>query len=192
MPETLPMTPRFEVTFSDCHAGWIYMSVRAGDQRAGHIVLSQVYDPVTQLLAWLEALAAGLDTCAFDFEDENQIVRIAAENVPGEGMRLTIARPQYRPEGEPPVFNAIVERESIVFGFYAALVAFSESEAYAPIEWEGDVDWSDPEIASHPLDGLPWREMRSQAIEAWLALPSGQKPYVLNHWQRWLKVHQYR
>ena len=47
------MKPRFEVTFSDC---------RAGEQRADDLVLSQVYDPVTQLLAWLEALAAGLPT----------------------------------------------------------------------------------------------------------------------------------
>lgn len=53
------MMPRFEVTFSDCNAGWIYMSVRAGDQRADDIVLSQVDDPITQLLTWLEALAAG-------------------------------------------------------------------------------------------------------------------------------------
>ena len=56
------MTPHFEVTFSDCSAGWMYLSVRAGEQRADHLVLSQVYDPVTQLLAWLEALAAGLPT----------------------------------------------------------------------------------------------------------------------------------
>ena len=168
------------------------MSVRAGDQRADDITISQVYDPVTQLLAWLEALAAGLHSCAFEFDDENQTVRIAAENVYGGGMRLTIARPQYRPEGEPPVFEAIVERESIVFGFYAALVAFSESDAYRPIEWEGDVDWNDPDAASQPPDGLPWREMRSQQVEAWLALPSSSKPYVFNHWQRWLKAHQYR
>ena len=61
-----------------------------------------------------------------------------------------------------------------------------------PVEWEGDVDWNDPEIADRPLDGLPWRQLRSQAVEAWLALPSGQRPYVFNHWQRWLKMHQYR
>jgi hypothetical protein len=164
------------------------MSVRAGDQCAKDIVMSQVYDPITQLLAWLEALAAGLRSCAFEFEDESEIVRIAAEYAPGGGMRLTIARPG----DEPPVFTALVERESIVYGFYAALVGFSESDAYVPVEWEGDVDWNDPEIADHPLDGLPWREMRSQAVEAWLALPSGTKPYVFNHWQRWLKVHQYR
>ena len=182
------MTPRFEVTFSDCNAGWIYVSVRAGDQRAGDIVLSQVYDPVTRLLAWLEALAAGLTSCAFEFDDENQTIRIAAEDVPGEGMRLTIARPN----DEPPVFNAIVERENIVHGFYAALVAFSESDAYLPVEWEGDVNWNDPEITGHPLHGLPWRRMRSQAVEAWLALPSSSKPYVFNHWQRWLKAHAHQ
>ena len=182
------MTPRFEVTFSDCDAGWIYMSVRAGDQVAEDIVLSQVYDPITQLLAWLEALAAGLHSCAFEFDDEHQIVRIASENVPSEGMRLTIARPN----DEPPVFSATVERESIVFGFYAALVAFSESDAYVPLEWEGDVDWNDPDQADHPHGGLPWREMRSRAVEAWLALPSSQKPYQFNHWRRWLKTHQYR
>ena len=188
----LAAPPRFEVTFADCAAGWMYMSVCAGDQRADDITLSQVYDPVTQLLAWLEALAAGLHSCAFEFDDENQTVRIAAENLYGGGMRLTIARPQYRPHGEPPVFDAIVERESIVFGFYAALVAFSESDAYVPLEWEGDVDWNDPEAADQPHDGLPWREMRSQAVEAWLALPSFNKPYTYNHWRRWLKAHQYR
>ena len=188
MPETLPMTPRLEVTFSDCNAGWMYMSVRAGNLRADNIVLSQVYDPITQLLAWLEALAAGLHSCAFQFDDENQNVRIAAEHAPSEGMRLTITRPDH----QPPVFSAIVARESIVFGFYSALVAFSESDAYVPAEWEDDVDWTDPEIADCPLDGLPWRQLRSQAVEAWLALPSAQKPYVFNHWQRWLKAHQYR
>ena len=166
----------------------MYMSVRAGDQRADDIVLSQVYDPITQLLAWLEALAAGLHSCAFKFDDENQTVRIAAEYVPSGGMRLTIIRPDHK----PPVFSAVVERESIVFGFYAAMVAFSESDAYLPAEWEGDADWNDPEIANRPIDGLPWREMRSQQVEAWLALPSSSKPYVFNHWQRWLKAHQYR
>ena len=186
------MTPRFEVAFSDCQAGWMYMSVRAGDQRADDIVISQVYDPITKLLAWLEALAAGLNSCAFEFDDENQIVRIAAEDVSSAGMRLTVARPFYRPDDVPPIFDAIVERESIVFGFYAALVAFSESDAYVPLEWEGDADWNDPEIANRPVDGLPWREMRSQQVEAWLALPSSSKPYVFNYWQRWLKAHQYR
>ena len=164
------------------------MSVRAGDQRADDIVLSQVHDPITKLLAWLEALAAGLHSCAFEFDDENQTVRIAAEDVPSGGMRLTITRPN----DEAPVFNFIVERESIVFGFYSALVVFSESDAYRPIEWEGDVDWNDPDAASQPPDGLPWREMRSQQLEAWLALPSSSKPYVFNRWQRWLKAHQYR
>lgn len=188
MPQTSSMTPRFEVTFSGCDAGWMYMSVRAGEQRADDITISQVYDPITQLLAWLEALAAGLHSCAFEFDDENQTIRIAAESQPSGGMRLTIARPN----DEPPLFSAIVERECIVFGFYAALVAFSESGAYVPVKWEGDVDWSDPEAADHPPGGLPWRQMRSQAVEAWLALPSRQKPYVFNHWQRWLKTHQYR
>ena len=182
------MTPRFEVTFSDCRAGWIYLSVRAGEQRADDLVLSQVYDPVTQLLAWLEALAAGLSSCAFEFDDESQTVRVAAEKVPSQGMRLTIF-PTHGPKDEAPWFDAIVERESLVYGFYAALVTFSESDAYVPEQWEGDVDWNDPEVASHPGDGLPWRQMRSQAVEAWLALPSSSKPYLFNHWQRWLKAH---
>ena len=56
------MKPHFEVTFFGCRAGWMHLSVRAGEQRADDLVLSQVYDPVTQLLAWLEAMAAGLPT----------------------------------------------------------------------------------------------------------------------------------
>ena len=95
-----------------------------------------MYDPVTQLLAWLEALAAGLPSCAFEFNDESQTIRVAAEDVPSEGMRLTIFS-THGPEDE----------------------------------------------------GLPWRQMRSQAVEAWLALASSSKPYVFNHWQRWLKAH---
>jgi hypothetical protein len=181
-------SPRFEVTFSNCKAGWMYLSVRAGDQRADNIVLSQVYDPITRLLAWLEALVGGLQSCAFECDDESQTIRIAAEHTPSESMRLTITRPDH----EPPVFSVLASRESIVFGFYSALVAFSESDAYVPAEWEGDVDWNDPEVAMQPIDGLPWRQLRSQTVEAWLALPSDRKPYVFNHWQRWLKVHQYR
>jgi hypothetical protein len=184
------ITPRFEVTFSDCDAGWIYLSVCAAEHRAVDIVLSQVYDPITKLLAWLEALAAGLNSCAFSFDDENQTIRIAAETLACGAMRLTVGRPLYRPHNEPAVFEAIVERESIVFGFYTALVAFSESSAYVPVEWEGDVDWRNPETAARPLHGLPWRQMRSQTVETWLALPAGQKPYVFNAWQRWLKEPQ--
>jgi poly(3-hydroxyalkanoate) synthetase len=33
--------------------------------------------------------------------------------------------------------------------------------------------------------------MCSQALRAWLALPSFNKPSIFNHWQRWLKVHPY-
>jgi hypothetical protein len=180
------MSAGFEVKFSDCKSGWIYLSVRAGDQTAGVMVLSQAYDPITQLLAWLEALAVGLHTCAFDFDDENAIVDICARDLPGPGMQLSIQRST----DELPLFDAVVERESIVSGFYAALVAFSESDAYVPVEWEDDADWSDPEVAANPPGGLPWRRMRSAAVEAWLALPSGRKPYVFNHWQRWLKTHR--
>ena len=96
-----PMAPRFEVTFSDCRASWMYLSVRAGEQRADDLVLSQVYDHVTQLLAWLEALAAGLPSCAFQFNDESQTIRVAAENVPSKGMRLTIF-PTHGPRDEAP------------------------------------------------------------------------------------------
>ena len=162
------------------------MSVHAGDQMADDIVLSQAYDPITQLLAWLEALAAGLHTCAFDFDDENAIVHICAQDGPNSGMQLSI----HRSADELPLFDAVVERESIVFGFYAALVAFSESDAYAPAQWEDDADWSDPDVAANPPGGLPWRHMRSAAVEAWLALPSHRKPYVFNNWQRWLKSRQ--
>jgi hypothetical protein len=184
--------PRFEVRFSDCQAGWIYMSVRAGERYAEDIVLSQVNDPIVQLLAWLEALAAGLSACAFDFDDENHVVRISACPAYADpGMRLIIEQ-LYQPANEPPIFDAIVSRKSIVFGFYAALVAFSESDAYLPVEWEGETDWSEHDIETKPTHGLPWHEMRSQVVEAWLALPDFHKPYRLNHWQRWLKAYQYR
>ena len=55
------------VDFIRCEVGWIDFRITAGNQSVV-VKASEVFDPFPDLLAWLEAMAVGVQECAFIFK----------------------------------------------------------------------------------------------------------------------------
>ena len=57
---TEQLNQNLAVKFGDCDAGWISMLLTSGESSLS-VSLSHVYDPLPDMLAWLEAITIGVE-----------------------------------------------------------------------------------------------------------------------------------
>lgn len=148
MAASLEVVPhaRIEVRFRHEKHDWLRMRVRARAERPVFVRregatasrhparqtlsmrVSSGYCPFPGLIAWLEAIASGVQECAFEWEAE------------GPDGRLEWDRPflavRWRQHGETRVLEVRSEAPQLVAAFYAAFRGFVESEAYQPLRYE--------------------------------------------------------
>ncbi len=163
------MKPKLSVHFGLCQAGWIRLHISNGLQDIT-LWCSHFDDPLPKLLAWLEALASGLDRCGWTLDEENDRVELNAY----VRWMTDIVRLEIRPLNDMKHDEVIPRRQTLRFDlqlseliscFYEAFLDFISSDRYRPEEWARDGSTVHPGL----YIGLDWPQWRSQAIETWLA-----------------------
>jgi hypothetical protein len=89
--------------------------------------ISSVFCPFRDLLAWLEAIAAGVQECAFEWDAEGPSGRLALEH---SYFRLDWH------EGAKKSIRMRADRRQVVSAFYTAFRRFVESVEYDPLRYE--------------------------------------------------------
>lgn len=129
-------TTDLHIRFGDCEAGWISMWIGAGDKPL-RVACSHVYDPLDDMLVWLEAIVLDKTPARFVVDEEGSTVAFEA-----------IVLPQTAPEPLPtyslvvthdyvaPTLQFALSKHVLVSAFYEALTAFGDSDAYLPEAWE--------------------------------------------------------
>jgi hypothetical protein len=140
-----------KLTFTVCSHGWIDFVVSVEEQRVS-IRASSWDDPFPRLLTWLEAIAIGVEECAFSFDEDGPDKEFRIFNRYNHTSRLVIGEPRHDFwRGRPADFlNARVDSRKLVAGFYQSLIVFSESPLYRKEHWQTT---SVGECIRYELDG---------------------------------------
>lgn len=124
------------VKFCDCNAGWISMLLTFGESSLT-IRLSHIYDPLPDMLAWLEAIVIGVEECGFRVDEEGAYVNFSASKqsfASNEHRSYTIlnVEPQY----DMPPLQLTLPTFDLVGIFYRAFREFADSPEYVRTQWE--------------------------------------------------------
>lgn len=126
--------PAVIVEYSNCEAGWITMKVSCGGQSV-HIDLSHVFDPLPDLVHWLEAILTGVMECSFNIDEEGTWKKLSAQNNYDGSVSFEITELHSDIDAN---IQVRVERRQLVSAFYNELLAFYQSSEYDPEEWEAE------------------------------------------------------
>lgn len=123
---------KVEVSFKDCDLGWIHFDVRLGRQTVT-LRASDIYDPFPDLISWLEAIAVGVQCCAFQFDEEGDDKKLELSKISWDRYDLTISQPY-----DPPyiLLSGSVNPVQLVDEFYGKLKLFGQSPDYRKDQWE--------------------------------------------------------
>lgn len=124
------------IKFGDCEYGWITMWLTV-DSYTLTVGLSHIYDPLPDMLAWLEAIIIGVEECGFNIDEEGSIVKF-------------FARKEFNSILEPHLFTALnvmpnydvqplqvtLPTRELVKIFYHAFRDFATSDSYVREHWE--------------------------------------------------------
>ncbi len=150
-----PPDPPVPVTveFQTCEYAWICFRVSAGSQSV-LVSASGVFDPFQDLIAWLEAVAVGVQECAFSLDEEGHLLEFRLRyDYPNTMLSLS------EEGGETPYLRVAVDRCQLVKAFYESLTAFSLSDRYVPAHWERE------ELGENLLNELGEGWSRERLIE---------------------------
>lgn len=138
-----PIQPRstgsaLSASFGDCEYGWMDFRLEA-DGRAAQIWLSEIFDPLPALIAWLEAIARGGPECRLEIDEESCVAVLltsSPQGIDGAGPREVTLQiwEKYKPL-EPPVFECRVSRFRLVQAIYTALHEYGQSDKFDPRHW---------------------------------------------------------
>jgi hypothetical protein len=120
-----------QVQFADCDVGWIHFKVNLGPQCVD-VRASEVFDPFPDLLAWLEAIAVGVQECAFELDEEGGGKRFQFRCITYGGFVFSMS-------DVPDVHVLLtgkVNPRQLVSAFYHGLREFAHSAKYKRAEWE--------------------------------------------------------
>lgn len=172
------------VRFDAPDAGWIFLSVPAlfGDDPVGCTYLR---DPFVDFIRWLEAIAVGADSSLWQIEEEGSTRHLMFI---GSRLHLTISPCQLIvSRTEDCLLETVactIGRHVLVSAFYRAFRVMVDDPGYDAGQWEGPPDGviagdieDDDEYervhSANPYDGHYLRPLRSDVIEAFLALQDG-------------------
>ncbi len=121
------------VKFSNCDAGWISMAI-SSDGTVLNARLSHWLDPLPDMLAWLEAIAVGVNECSFTVDEEGTYVQFCAcRSYKNDRAYTTLTiTPSY--DVEP--IKSTLPTFDLVETIYRSFREFSESDVYLPEQWE--------------------------------------------------------
>jgi len=177
---------RIEVRFRQGRYDWLHMRLRARGPHVRSGLSCRIWSgcgPFRDLIAWLEALAAGVRCCSFEWD--------------GEGNHWTLgwrcdALYVARTFDDPSVaLDVRASRTQVVNVFYTAFRRFVESASYDPIRYERVRlgEWYAREHGrgrtEEELRGYLLPMSAAQAEAALQAIRVDEKPYIDRRWDRW-------
>lgn len=130
--------PGLRASFGDCQYGWMDFRLEA-DGQAVQIWLSEVYDPLPNMIAWLEAIARGEPECRLEIDEEDCESVLLASSLQDGGeaeVRLQI-REKYE-AADQPVFYCRSSRFRLVHAIYTALHAYAQSDEFDSAHWSSE------------------------------------------------------
>lgn len=141
---TEQLNQNLAVKFGDCDVGWISMLLTVGEHSL-IVQMSHWLDPLPDMLAWLEAIAIGVEECGFrvdredgDFFDaEGAFFNFSASKQPcaSHEHRASTIFNVTPPYGAQPL-QVTLPTYDLVGIFYRAFREFADSSAYVREQWE--------------------------------------------------------
>lgn len=128
------VTTDLTITFDGCEYGWIRMMLIA-DGQSLTLRLSHLYDPLPDMLAWLEAIVIGVEECGFRIDEEGSFVRFSAHKQLRAMHSVNIVL-NVTLEYNGQHLQATLQKHDLVRIFYHAIRDFSTSAAYVSEHWE--------------------------------------------------------
>lgn len=120
------------VDFYEAEAGWLRYKLTIGQQSLNDS-FSHVFDPLSDLKHWLEAISIGVQQTSFHYNNEGNDIKFDFERVCWDKEILTIS--EAYEQGEIFI-KANIDRRQIVKAFYFGLLTFSNSDKFVSKEWE--------------------------------------------------------
>lgn len=130
------LNQNLSVKFGDCDAGWISMLLTSGNSSL-RLRLSHVYDPLPDMLAWLEAVVIGVEECGFRVDEEGAFVNFSAhKQLRTDDQSRFYTALNIVPQYDVPPLQATLPTYDLVEIFYRAFRAFADSSEYVREQWE--------------------------------------------------------
>ena len=124
------------VKFGDCDAGWIRMLLTVGESSLT-VRLSHIYDPLPDMLAWLEAITIGVEECGFRVDEEGAFVNFSAhKQLRADDQSRVYTVINIVPQYDVQPLQAIMPTTDLVAAFYRAFRTFADSPGYVRKQWE--------------------------------------------------------
>lgn len=124
------------VKFGDCDVGWISMLLTSGG-RSLRFRLSHIYDPLPDMLAWLEAITIGVEECGFRVDEEGAFVNFSAhKQLRADDQSRVYTVLNVVPQYDVQPLQAIMPTTDMVAAFYRAFRTFADSPEYVREQWE--------------------------------------------------------
>ncbi len=137
-----------DIIFTEANAGWLIFEITSGKKKFKDR-FSNVFDPVMDLKAWLEAISVGVMQCSFDYNSEGYETRFDFKKetpVLGHFKIYDITNSEKK-----LLFDIIVKTKEFVKKFYYAVIDFALSDIYKPAEWE-EITYKDLLLKTFPYD----------------------------------------
>ena len=120
------------VDFYEAKAGWLRYKLTIGQQSFGNR-FSHVWDPLSDLKHWLEAISIGVQQTSFQYDNEGDYIKFDFERVCWDEEVLTISEAY---ENGQVFIKENIDRRQIVKAFYFGLLTFASSDKFSSKEWE--------------------------------------------------------
>lgn len=188
---------RIDVTFSHADHDYLAMRVAAHGRvwtettnREIACWVSSVFCPFSSLIAWLEALTTGVESCGFTWDAEGPTGQLS--------MRWNVFTLDWACGSQ--VLHATVDRRQVVNAFYGAFRGFVESSRYKPLRYErvrigeayvlrGGRTFTEEELIAQLLI-LDWMAVDARLESIWptpvpLGSDDGIPPWAPKEWDAW-------
>ncbi|PZX16439.1 hypothetical protein LX69_01934 [Breznakibacter xylanolyticus] len=119
------------VEFLDVNSGWMNFKITVGKQTFENR-FSNVFDPILELKAWLEAISLGVKQCSFDFDNEGNEFKFDYSRLGYNRFVFTVSECY---EDKIHITDW-VDPKQLVKAFYYGFLNFVDSEVYQFYEWE--------------------------------------------------------
>lgn len=124
------------IKFCECDAGWISMLLTSGEISL-KLRLSHIYDPLPDMLAWLEAIVIGVEECGFSVDEEGAFVNFSAhKQLRADDQSRVYTVLNVVPQYDVPHLQVTLPTFDLVDIFYRAIREFADSPEYVRTQWE--------------------------------------------------------
>ncbi|MFA6924795.1 MAG: hypothetical protein WC223_11155 [Bacteroidales bacterium] len=125
---------KVKVDYKDCEFGLITLTLKVGNKKT-EIIFNEEYDPIPELIKWLETICKGAGQATFRLEKENKIKLLNVRITEKGEYEITIIE---KPARDAIQIKRIINPFEFVKEFYTGLKRFAKSKKYKKYQWESE------------------------------------------------------